>query len=116
MERNTSSKGKKAEDIAVRYLKSKGYKILDRNYRRRFGEIDVIAVRKKILVFIEVKYRKDTKWGYPFEAVDSDKIRKMELTANAYISNHTLRVKGYRFDVISIIGDESITHMRDVYR
>ncbi len=116
MERDTLSKGKNAEDIAVGYLKSKGYKILDRNYRHRFGEIDVIAVYKRILIFVEVKYRKDTRWGYPFEAVDGNKLKRMELTANAYINSHTPRVKGYRFDVISIVGDGKLTHLKDVYR
>jgi putative endonuclease len=61
--------GSKGEDLAVRFLEKKGYRILSRNFRTPVGEIDVIAEDRNTLVFIEVKTRTDDSFGHPFEAV-----------------------------------------------
>ena len=82
--------GKSGEDRACRFLKRKGYKIVDRNYFSRFGEIDIIAQNKEYLVFVEVKTRSNFFWGYPAEAVDKEKFKhnfKNMLTSYPLINN-----------------------------
>lgn len=96
-----TSVGDRGEDIAVRFLKKKGYKIIERNYRTPIGEIDVIAGDKKTLVFVEVKTRLCDSFGYPEEAVDYRKKKKIEKVALYYLSKIKQEVPS-RFDVISI--------------
>ena len=74
---NTREIGNKYEDKSVETLVKEAYRILERNYQNRFGEIDIIAEKNKELVFIEVKYRKTSKFGYGYEAVDRRKIMKI---------------------------------------
>ena len=69
--------GKFGESEAEHYLKKKRYKILEKNYRGRLGEIDIIAEKKKEIIFVEVKTRKSDKFGKPYEAVDFRKQRKI---------------------------------------
>ena len=74
--------GKEGEALAVSFCRKKGYRILEKNYRTVFGEIDIIARDGEMIVFIEVKTRTDDTFGYPFEAVDArkrEKIRKVAL-------------------------------------
>lgn len=106
-ERNKRKIGGRYEDLAVAYLREQGYEILERNYRDRLGEVDVIAREAGYLVFVEVKYRKDQRSGYPEESVFARKQQKIRHTASYYLYRH-----GYgeetpcRFDVVSITGDE----------
>lgn len=72
------------EDAACSYLIKKGYKILERNFRKGYGEIDIIALDKNILVFIEVKTRTNKSYGSPFEAISSYKLRKLIEGAKFY--------------------------------
>ena len=113
-------KGKKGEDIAADYLKEKGFKILERNWRYSIvGEIDIIAVDQKTLVFIEVKARSSANFGQPIEAVDKIKMGKMKNMANIYLSeNPAVQYSSYRFDAIGIIlGKEpEITYYRNIYQ
>jgi len=95
--------GRIGEDAAVSYLKDKGYVIIDRNYRRRFGEIDIVAEDKGVLVFIEVKTRKSERYGSPFEAVDFRKQQKMSIVALDYISRHNKENCPARFDVVAVM-------------
>jgi len=71
-----TSTGKVGEELACHYLQDNGYLILSRNYRSRFGEIDIIAKKGNCIAFIEVKYRKSNKFGEGFEAVSRQKNRK----------------------------------------
>lgn len=84
---NTVIKGRKGEDEAVKFLRSRGYKILGRNYRFKRGEVDVIVwdKRNKELVFVEVKARRSEKFGQPEEAVDENKIRKIQVAMEDYL-------------------------------
>jgi putative endonuclease len=94
--------GAKGEDIAVHYLKSRGYRILERNYRVRLGEIDVIAEQGDDLVFIEVKTRSDNLFGSPFESVTLQKQKQLSKVALEYISKHGCHNRSARFDVVGI--------------
>ncbi|WP_457639688.1 YraN family protein [Persephonella sp.] len=94
--------GRLFEDKAVEYLRKKGYRILDRNFKTKYGEIDIIAVDGSTLVFIEVRYRKNSSFGTPEETLDYRKIRKIVNTANRYISIKNMENFDIRFDVIAV--------------
>lgn len=93
--------GTKGEELAVKYLKGKGFKIIEKNFRAPFGEIDIIAEDRDTLVFIEVKTRTDDSFGLPFEAVDARKRERMRRIALLYLKNLG-KERPARFDVISI--------------
>ena len=103
---NTREIGNKYEDKSVETLVKEAYRILERNYQNRFGEIDIIAEKNKELVFIEVKYRKTSKFGYGYEAVDRRKIMKILKLANYYIQSKKYQNYKIRFDCMSYLGDE----------
>ena len=94
--------GLQGEDIAVSFLEAQGYNIVARNYRQRFGEIDIVAQDAKTLVFVEVKTRKSDRFGSPFEAIDTRKQIKLSRMSQDYISRNNLEDRSARFDVVSI--------------
>ena len=94
--------GKLGEDIAVNYLKQKGYKILDRNFECRQGELDIIALDEKEIVFIEVKTRTSNRYGYPSEAVNKIKQKHMLQTIKYYLYVRNLSDEFVRIDVIEV--------------
>lgn len=99
---NTSKVGDIGEKAAVDYLHNAGYDILERKYRSRIGEIDIIAKNKNILVFVEVKTRRNTTYGFPAEAVTYRKQQKIINTALCYLQQiHNTNIH-CRFDVIEI--------------
>ncbi len=104
---NKRKTGSEKEDRAAAYIISSGGRIIERNYSTRMGEIDLIAHDAGAICFIEVKYRKTVRAGYPAEAVDQRKQFKI-----CRVSDHFRMMKRlrddipYRFDVVSIIGDE----------
>ncbi len=102
MSKTRNKLGAQGEDIAVRYLKKRGYTILHRNYRCAFGEIDIIARQKKTLVFVEVKTRSTSKYGLPQDAVQPLKQRTICKVALEYIQRHGLEDSAARFDVVAI--------------
>ena len=109
--------GKDGEALAVSFLKGKGYRILEKNYRTVFGEIDIIARDKDIVVFIEVKTRSDDMFGYPFEPVNRKKQEKMRKVALCFMKKLRKEVPA-RFDVLSINmedGPERISHIKDAF-
>jgi putative endonuclease len=110
--------GAEGEAEAVRYLKKKGYRVIERNYRTPLGEIDIIARDEDILVFIEVKTRASDCYGLPFEAVDRVKRRKIRNLALLYLKRQKREVQA-RFDVISITqlpdGRREIDHIEDAF-
>lgn len=109
------AEGSRHEEEAADFLRQQGYKILERNYRDRFGEIDIVAREGPYLAFVEVKYRKDAKSGYPEEAVPAAKQRRIRHTASWYLYRHGLSDETpCRFDVVSILGGE-ITLIRDAF-
>jgi putative endonuclease len=106
--------GQIGEEIAKNYIKNNGYKIIKTNFKNKIGEIDIIAYDQDILVFVEVKYRKNNLFGLPREAVNSEKQRKIRLVASSYINKYKLLDKQCRFDVLEILGDE-ITLIKDCF-
>lgn len=112
---NKRETGKVYEDMAARYLIKQGYRILEQNYRTKQGEIDIVAESDGILVFVEVKHRKDTACGYPEEAVTPAKQKTICRAALKYIgSNHQFSGSPVRFDVIAIMDDE-IRHIVNAF-
>lgn len=103
---NNQVYGIKGEELAAKYLKKHGYKIIKRNYKCPVGEIDIIAKDKDILVFIEVKSRNSLAYGRPAEAVDEFKQRKLTQLAKYYINLNNLYNVFARFDVVEVLGDE----------
>lgn len=95
--------GDKGEDYALEFLKTKGYKIVDRNYSSRFGEIDIIAVDDDTLVFVEVKTRWSNKFGRPEEAVTKSKLDKIIKTGGLYMKEKKIDMNvKQRVDVVAI--------------
>ena len=98
--------GKTAEIKAAKYLESMGVNILERNYQNRFGEIDIIAREGNVLLFIEVKYRKDESFGYPLESVGYFKQQKIRKLARYYLNEKHYFMHSIRFDCIGIMGEK----------
>jgi putative endonuclease len=94
--------GSRGEELAAAFLERQGYRIVERNYRKRYGEIDIIAEDGGEIVFVEVKTRKSDRFGSPFEAVDARKQRKISRVATAYLENRNIRNRAARFDVVAV--------------
>ena len=94
------------ESLATEYLTEYGYRVLERNFSCRTGEIDIIAMQEDAVVFIEVKTRSSEKYGLPSEAVSITKQGRMVKTALYYLQKNRLLDYMCRFDVIEIIVDE----------
>jgi len=103
---NTREIGNKYEDKSVEILIKNSYKILERNYQNKYGEIDIIAQKDDEIVFIEVKYRKTNKFGYGYEAVDRKKLFKIVKLAQLYMQSKKYEKYKMRFDCMSYLEDE----------
>ena len=115
---NNKETGNLGENIAATYLENLGYKILERNWRySRVGEIDIIAIDKSTLVFVEVKTRKGISFGHPFEAIDEKKYNQVHTIAKAYMAQSTVKYKACRIDGISVIlsNPPEITHLKNLF-
>lgn len=95
------------EEKAARFLEQQGFRILERNFHSRFGEIDLIAETDDFLVFVEVRLRKTTRFGTPEETVDHRKQQKLRLTAEAYLQKHPTD-KQPRFDVVALYAKDGM--------
>jgi putative endonuclease len=96
------SQGARFEDLACDYLRSKGYKILDRNVYLMRKELDIVALDGNTIVFVEVKGRRSGRFGLPAEAVGPRKQRHLLQVASAYLETKSLRNRACRFDVIAV--------------
>lgn len=99
--------GYAGEEYAASYLIDKGYRILENNASSRWGEIDIIAQKGEIIVFIEVKSRRSTKQGRPYEAVTYGKIKKLQRSMQYYIMSNGLEKRKFQLDVVGIVFGES---------
>src|SRR5512137_18073 len=95
--------GKKGEELAFRFLKKKGYRIIEQNYVCKMGEMDIIAKEKDTLAFIEVKTRTSTAFGPPQLAVNSSKQRQLSKVALNFLNEKRLNDVKARFDVVAIL-------------
>ena len=117
----TKEFGDEGEDIAVELLISKGYEIVERNYRYRKGEIDIIAIdtETKYLVFVEVKSRRNLEFGEPEYAVTTNKMRQVKKIAEAYLYEKEIGEIDCRFDVVTILfkseTDSIINHYENAF-
>ncbi|MBQ3415155.1 MAG: YraN family protein [Clostridia bacterium] len=100
--RNNIKIGKYGEDVAIRYLLKNNYKILERNFRCKQGEIDIIANDKNEMVFIEVKTRSNLNYGTPAQAVDYNKMNHIYKSANVYLKLKKVKDIIVRFDIIEV--------------
>jgi len=96
--------GRLGEEKAIEFLKKKGYKILERNYKTKIGEIDIIAKKNKKIIFIEVKTRSSYNFGRPEESVNEKKLKKIESVAQIYLQSQKINLP-YSFEVLSILKD-----------
>ena len=94
--------GREGERVAEQFLKRKGYKLVERNYRCPVGEIDLIALDRRVIVFVEVKTRSGHGFGTPSEAVARWKQKKMIQTAMFFLNQKRLHNRDARFDVVGI--------------
>lgn len=116
---NSKSLGKIGEDIAEELLRSKGYKIIKRNFRFGKGEIDIIAKDGDCLVFVEVKSRKNLDFGEPEYSITKSKQKQLKKIAEAYFYINGIDEQLCRFDVITIVGEKreemKINHIENAF-
>lgn len=111
------SKGDFGEETACKYIKKNGYKILGKNFRTKFGEIDLIGIDNDTICFIEVKARSSSDYGSPEEFVTKRKQERLWKTASIYINKNTLEFGNYRFDVISVdLENEEIEIFKNAFQ
>lgn len=97
-----SARARLGEHVARRKLESLGYRTLETNYRTRFGEIDIIAVHRRQLVFVEVKTRRGRGFGYPEEAVTHVKSARVVAAAQTYLASEGKAAADWRVDVVAV--------------
>jgi len=113
---SNQAKGKSGEKTAEKFLRKKGYEILHRNYKTNLGEIDLIALGKDALVFVEVKTRSGLGFGTPGEAVTHFKRAKINQVAAQFLTRHMLREVPVRFDVIEVyLSDGRVEHIENAF-
>lgn len=108
---NSKKLGQTGEDIACGYLEVQGYNILERNYRSKIGEIDIVAQDSDTLVFIEVKTKSNDDFGLPQEMVNYRKQQKLIKVAYSYLKDKNLDDISWRIDVVAINKNGDITEI-----
>jgi len=110
---NSKEKGNFGEFLAQKYLEKKGYKIIDKNFSTRFGEVDLIAIDGNYIVFIEVRMRSRSAYE-PEESISIHKVKKIIKTAQIFLYKKKINSLNVRFDVISIM-DNKIKHIQNAF-
>ena len=108
------SRGSSFEDLACAYLKSKGYKILDRNVYLMRKELDVVALHGDTIVFVEVKGRRSARYGLPAEAMGRTKRRHLIRAARAYIKSRSLEDRPCRFDFVAVTFESGLPSFKHI--
>ena len=113
---NTRNIGKQGENICKKYLLDNDYKIVKQNYFTNFGEIDIIAEKDNLLVFVEVKYTKVGKFGNPVFSVNKSKRKRIYLSSEDFLQKYPQK-KDIRFDIITIEKNNSskLTHYENAF-
>ena len=111
--------GRYGEKVAARYLDDHGIEVVERNWRCRYGEIDIVAHDRAAdeLIFVEVKTRRGTGYGHPAEAVTAVKLSRLRRLAGVWLRAHAVRARGIRIDVVAVqlsAGRPEIQHLRAV--
>ena len=110
--------GRWGEDLAAEYLSAKDYAIIGRNVRTEYGELDLVAKKDGVTIFVEVKTRSSTKFGFPEEAITEIKRVHLLESAQAFLQDHPEYDGDWRIDVLSIrrestMADPEITHFEN---
>ncbi len=116
--RQTREKGNAGEDLGADFLKGRGFRIVARNYRTRFGEIDIVAEHRGELVFVEVRSLSSSSRHLPEETISFEKQKRLSLTAQAYLQKNRLEDRVARFDILAIEIDGStptVRHLPDAF-
>jgi putative endonuclease len=116
---STRDTGRRGEALAADHLKGLGYKIVETNYTCRHGEIDLVARRKRVWVFVEVKTARGGQFGQPVSWVDERKQKRLATLATFYLQQRGLEGVDVRFDVVGIQWEEDtprIEHLVDAFR
>ena len=115
----TTELGSRGETIAAVYLTDAGLSVLDRNWRCRDGELDIVAREGTAIVFCEVKTRRATGFGHPVEAVPAAKQRRLRTLARRWLAAHDEHAPDLRFDVVGVLvrpaGPAVVTHLRGAF-
>jgi putative endonuclease len=118
--RSAAGLGRAGESLAAEHLEARGFRILDRGFRTRTGEIDIVADESGVLVFVEVKARSSLRSGRPSEAVNSRKRLRMLKAARQWLARHDAGEAPCRFDVVEIFARENsrplVHHIRDAFQ
>jgi putative endonuclease len=104
--------GKRGEALALNYLKHHGYRILETNFRTRYGEIDIIGRKKDYLVFFEVRAKKNLSYGLPEESISAAKASHLRAAAYYFIRTHSNLPESWRIDFIAIELDDKMNAKR----
>jgi putative endonuclease len=118
VKRDNADKGRRGQEAAEAYLLGKGHTLIERNFRIRSAEIDLITREGGYVVFVEVKYRQSLRYGYPREAVGSLKQQRIKRCALAYINARRLSEQDFRFDVVEVLemgGVMEINHIVNAF-
>ncbi len=112
---NTTMTGREGEALAAEYLRKKRYAVIGANYRCRFGELDLIAQKRELVIFVEVKLRHDDRFGTAAEAVTASKQEKLRKAAASWLASHDCTAPT-RFDVIELYtGTGRINHIENAF-
>jgi putative endonuclease len=110
--------GNEGEDASARFLEANGYVVLARNFRCRYGELDLVAEKNGTICFVEVRMRSTSIWGDPSQTVQGAKQRRVVKSALHYLQAHALRNRMIRFDVVSVLGrgkDAVVEHLPNAF-
>ena len=111
-----NARGSSGEDIAVKYLQTHGYRVLDRNFTTSVGEVDIFVTDESTLIAVEVKSRLSLEYGTPAEAVNHEKIKKISQVTSHYIKKFRLFGTPVRFDVVEVyIADKTVNHIKNAF-
>jgi putative endonuclease len=119
--KNRAALGTRAEDLAAALLETRGYRIIERNWRRPEGELDLVADDRGVLVFVEVRSRTGEERGHPLETVNARKRARVVRAARLYLESAQPAATTFRFDVVGIAfardgTQPAITHVEDAFR
>jgi len=110
MAHQKSTTGQHGETLVVHYLRDQGFAILERNYRKQYGEIDIIALNHEVLIFVEVKMRRACRFDFSC-VITPTKQKKIAAVARHYLARHTYEYRAYRFDVALVEGIQDKEHI-----
>ena len=114
--KRVNAHGKRGEDIAVKYLETHGYRVLDRNFTTEIGEVDIFATDERTLIAVEVKSRLSLEYGTPAEAVGHEKVKKISQVTSQYIKKFRLFDVPVRFDVVEVyLEDNTVNHIKNAF-